>query len=178
MQKFTEFVKARETSIEENAKAETAAKFNGLYEAKLKEMGAKSPLDLSEEDSQVFFEYLKSLKEAELTKADVKKAVKDETKDLEKKVDAAEDKADAAEDKADAAEDTAKDAEKDAKKAGQDEVTDEKSFREYATNLLKTAHPKDFDEKIANKVIDGIVAKVEDDNWGEAIGRLTSGLGG
>jgi hypothetical protein len=170
MQKFTEFVKARETSIEENAKAETAAKFNELYEAKLKEMGAKSPLDLSEEDSQVFFEYLKSLKEAELTKADVKKAVKDETKDLEKKVDAAEDKAEAAED-------TAKAAEKDEKKAGQDEVTDEKSFREYATNLLKTAHPDDFDEKIANKVIDGIVSKVEDDNWGEAIGRLTSGLG-
>jgi len=171
MQKFTEFVKARETSIEENAKAEIAAKFNELYEAKLKEMGAKTPLDLTEEDSQVFFEYLKSLKEAELTKADVKKAVKAETKGLEKKVDAAEKKADAAED-------TAKDAEKDAKKAGQDEVTDEKSFREYATNLLKTAHPDDFDEKIANKVIDGIIAKVEDDNWGEAIGRLTSGLGG
>jgi hypothetical protein len=171
MQKFTEFVKAREISIEENAKAETAAKFNELYEAKLKEMGAKSPLDLSEEDSQVFFEYLKSLKEAELTKADVKKAVKDETKDLEKKVDAAEKKAEDAED-------AAKDAEKDAKKAGQDEVTDEKSFREYATNLLKTAHPDDFDEKIANKVIDGIISKVEDDNWGEAIGRLTSGLGG
>jgi len=171
MQKFTEFVKARETSIEENAKAEIAAKFNELYEAKLKEMGAKSPLDLTEEDSQVFFEYLKSLKEAELTKADVKKAVKAETKGLEKKVDAAEKKAEAAED-------TAKDAEKDAKKAGQDEVTDEKSFREYATNLLKTAHPDDFDEKIANKVIDGIIAKVEDDNWGEAIGRLTSGLGG
>jgi len=175
MQKFTEFVKARETSIEENAKAETAAKFNELYEAKLKEMGAKSPLDLSEEDSQVFFEYLKSLKEAELTKADIKKAVKDETKDLEKKVDAAEDKAEAAEDTAKAAE---KDADKAKDKAGEDEVTDEKSFREYATNLLKTAHPKDFDEKIANKVIDGIVSKVEDDNWGEAIGRLTSGLGG
>jgi len=171
MQKFTEFVKARETSIEENAKAEIAAKFNELYEAKLKEMGAKSPLDLSEEDSQVFFEYLKSLKEAELTKADVKKAVKDETKDLEKKVDAAEKKAEDAED-------AAKDAEKDAKKAGQDEVTDEKSFREYATNLLKTAHPDDFDQKIADKVIDGIISKVEDDNWGEAIGRLTSGLGG
>ena len=171
MQKFTEFVKARETSIEENAKAEIAAKFNELYEAKLKEMGAKSPLDLSEEDSQVFFEYLKSLKEAELTKADVKKAVKDETKDLEKKVDAAEKKADAAED-------AAKDAEKDAKKAGQDEVTDEKSFREYATNILKTAHPDDFDQKIADKVINGIIDKVEDDNWGEAIGRLTSGLGG
>jgi hypothetical protein len=165
MQKFTDFVKARQTAVEEGRKAEAASKFNELYEAKLKEMGAKSPLDLNEEDSKVFFEYLKNLKEAELSKADVKKMVKDETKDLEKKVDAAEKKAD--------------EAEKDAKKAGQDEVTDEKTFREYAENVLKKAHGDDYDEKIAKKVIDGIIDKVgKDGDWGQAIGRLTSGLGG
>ena len=165
MQKFTDFVKARQTAVEEGRKAEAASKFNELYEAKLKEMGAKSPLDLNEEDSKVFFEYLKNLKEAELSKADVKKMVKDETKDLEKKVDAAEKKAE--------------EAEKDAKKAGQDEVTDEKSFREYAENVLKKAHGDDYDENIAKKVIDGIVDKVgKDGDWGQAIGRLTSGLGG
>ena len=109
MQKFTEFVKEHKSLLENKISEDKATKFNELYEAKLKEMGAKSPLDLSEEESKVFFEYLKSLKEAELTKADVKKAVKDETKDLKKKVDAAEDKAEAAED-------TAKAAEKDAKK--------------------------------------------------------------
>ena len=174
MQKFTEFVKEHKSLLENKISEDKATKFNELYEAKLKEMGAKSPLDLSEEESKVFFEYLKSLKEAELTKADVKKAVKDETKDLKKKVDAAEDKAEAAEDTAKAAE---KDAEKAEKKSGQDEVTDEKSFREYAEGVLKKAHPDDYDEKIANKVIDGLISKVKDDNWGEAIGRLTSGLG-
>lgn len=176
MQKFTDFVKSHEASIAESRKAEAAAKYNELYEAKLKEMNAKSPLDLSEEDSKVFFEYLKSLKEADLTKADVKKMVDDKTKDLEKKVDAAEDKAKAAEDKA---EDADKAADKAEKKAGQDEVTDEKSFREYAINVLKQAHGDDFDQSIADKVIDGIVSKVgKDGDWGQAIGRLTSGLGG
>jgi hypothetical protein len=165
MQKFTEFVKEHKSLQESKRRDEQNSKFNELYEAKLKEMGAKSPLDLSEEDSQVFFEYLKTLKEEELTKADVKKAVKDETKGLEKKIDAAEKKAE--------------DAVKDAKKAGQDEVKDEKSFKEYAENVLKKAHGDDYDEKIADKVIKGIISKMGDSkDWGQAIGRLTSGLGG
>ena len=146
MQKFSEFVNEHKASIAAKSKADAALKFNELYEAKLKEFGAYSPLDLSEEQSKVFFEYLQNLKEAELTKADVKKMVKSETKELEKK-------------------------------AGQDEVTDEKSFREYALSVLKKAHPKDFDQDIADKVIDGLVSKVEDGDWGAAIGRLTSGLG-
>lgn len=57
------------------------------------------------------------------------------------------------------------------------DVKDEKSFREYAESVLKKAHEDDYDEEIANKVIDGIISKVKDDNWGEAVGRLTSGLG-
>ena len=167
MQKFSEFVNEHKASITAKAKADAALKFNELYEAKLKEFGASSPLDLTEEHSKVFFEYLKSLKEAEMSKADVKKMVKDETKELEKKVEKAEDKAEAAEDKAAKAKE----------KAGQDEVTDEKSFREYALSVLKKAHPKDFDQDIADKVIDGLVDKVEDNDWGAAIGRPTSGLG-
>ena len=111
MQKFTEFVNERKAILESKAHEDKAAKFTELYEAKLKEMGAKSPLDLSEEDSKVFFEYLKNLKEE--IKADEKKADKVEEAD---------------------------------------EVTDEKSFREYATSVLKKAHPKDFDQKIADKV--------------------------
>jgi hypothetical protein len=44
---------------------------------------------------------------------------------------------------------------------------------------LKKAHGDDYDENIAKKVIDGIVDKVgKDGDWGQAIGRLTSGLGG
>jgi hypothetical protein len=99
-------------------------------------MGAKSPLDLSEEDSKVFFEYLKNLKEE--IKSDAKKADKVEEAD---------------------------------------EVTDEKSFREYATSVLKKAHPKDFDEKIADKVINDLASEVKDGDWGAAVGKLTSGLG-
>jgi hypothetical protein len=162
MQKFSEFVKEHKLQLENSKKEINASKFNELYEAKLKEYGVKSPVELSENDSKKFYGYLQSLKEEEISKADVKKMVKAETKDLEKKVDAAEKKAEKAEDTAD---------------SNKDKITDEKSFREYAMEVLKKAHPKDFDEKIANKVIDGIASKVKDDDWGSAVGRLTSGLG-
>jgi hypothetical protein len=168
MQKFTEFVKEHRALEESKRRDFINAEFNTLYEAKLKELGVKSPMELSEEELDAFNSYVKTIKE-ELSKKDVKKMVKSETKDLEKKVDAAEAKAEKAE----------KEAEKAEKKAGQDEVTDEKSFREYAENVLKQAHGDDYDEKIANKVIDGIISKVgKDGDWGQAIGRLTSGLGG
>lgn len=169
MQKFSEFIKEHKSVLENNVKASKVEEFNTLFEAKLKEFGAKSIMDLDEEQMEKFNSYVKSLKE-EITKGDVKKMVKAETKDLEKKVEKAEDAA------ADA-QATAKDAEKDAKKAGQEEVTDEKSFREYAESVLKKAHGDDYDEKIGNKVIDGLISKTKDGNWGEAIGRLTSGLG-
>ena len=174
MQKFSEFIKEHKTILENNAKEAKVTEFNTLYEAKLKELGAKNLMDLTEEQMEVFNAYVKSLKE-EISKKDVKKMVDDKTKDLEKKVDKAEDAAKEAGKEAEAA---SKDAEKAEKKAGQDEVTDEKSFREYAENVLKQAHGDKYDEEIGNKVIDGIVSKVKDDNWGEAIGRLTSGLGG
>jgi hypothetical protein len=174
MQKFTEFVKEYQSLEESKRKDSINAEFNSLYEAKLKEMGAKSPIDLSEEELDVFNSYVKTIKE-ELSKKDVKKMVKAETKELEKKVDKAEATAKEAEKEAATA---TKDAEKAKKKAGQDEVTDEKSFREYAENVLKQAHGDDYDEKIAKKVIDGLIAKVgKDGDWGQAIGRLTSGLG-
>jgi hypothetical protein len=167
MQKFSEFVKEYRSIEESKRKDALNAEFNSILEAKLKEMGAKSALDLSEEELDAFNSYIKTIKE-ELSKKDVKKMVKSETKDLEKKVEKAEKKAEEAE----------KGAAKAEKKSGQEEVTDEKSFREYAENVLKQAHGDDYDEKIANKVIDGIVSKVgKDGDWGQAIGRLTSGLG-
>ena len=69
------------------------------------------------------------------------------------------------------------DAKKSDKVEEADEVTDEKSFREYATSVLKKAHPKDFDQKIADKVIDDLSSEVKDNDWGAAVGKLTSGLG-
>jgi hypothetical protein len=167
MQKFTEFVKEHKALVENQKRDSINAEFTSLYEAKLKELGAKSPMELSEEELDAFNSYVKSIKE-DLSKKDVKQMVKAETKDLEKKVKKAEDTAEAA----------AKDADKAKKKAGQDEVSDEKSFREYAEGVLKKAHGDDYDEKIGNKVIDGIISSTKDDDWGQAIGRLTSGLGG
>ena len=168
MQKFTDFVKDHKTVVLESLnRTNKENAFNSLVESKLKEFGANSVLDLSEEELEKFNSYVKSIKE-DLSKADVKKLVKSETKDLEKKVDAAEKKA----------EDATKDAEKAKKKAGQDEVTDEKSFREYAEGVLKKAHGDKYDEKIGNKVINGLIDKTKDGDWGAAIGRLTSGLGG
>jgi hypothetical protein len=136
MQKFTDFVNEQKSILENKSQEDKAAKFTELYEAKLKELGAKSPLDLNEEDSKVFFEYLKNLKEE--IKTDAKKSS------------------------------TLEEA---------DEVTDAKSFREYALSVLKKAHPDDFDEKIADKVISDISAEVKDNDWGSAVGKLTSGLG-
>lgn len=162
MQKFTDFIKDHKTVVESLNKASKEKQFQSLTEAKLKELGANSVLDLTEEDLERFNSYVKTIKE-DMSKSEVKKLVKDETKDLEKKVEKAEDKAEAAE--------------KNAENAGEEEVTDEKSFRAYATEVLKKAHPKDFDEKIANKVIDDLASKVKDGDWGAAIGRLTSGLG-
>lgn len=127
MQKFTEFVNEHKASIASKAKADAAQKFNELYEAKLKEFNASSPIDLNEEQSKEFYEYLKTLN----TKMPVNEA----------------------------------------------DVKDEKTFREYAESVLRKAHPDDYDEKIANKVIDDIAKEVKDGDWGAAIGKLTSGLG-
>ena len=167
MQKFTDFVNEYRALEESKRKDELTTEFNSLCEAKLKEKRAVSVMDLSEEELKDFNEYVKTIKE-ELSKKDVKKMVKSETKDLKKKVDAAEASAAKAE----------KNAETAKKKAGQDEVTDEKSFREYAEEVLKKAHGDDYDEKIGNKVINGLIDKTKDGDWGAAIGRLTSGLGG
>ena len=98
--------------------------------------------------------------EAEVTKADLDKVAK---------------KAEDAEKKADDAESTAKDAEKEAGKG--DEIKNDKEFEEYAEAALKKAHPKDFDEKIAKKVIDGLKKK-HDGDYGAMVGALTSGFGG
>jgi hypothetical protein len=130
MQKFTEFLVEHKASLENKKKAEDAHRFNELYEAKLKEFGVDSPVELNEEQSKEFFEYLKDLKNS-ASKMPV----------------------------------------------NEKDVTDEKSFREYALEVLKKAHPDDFDQKIADKVISDLAAKVKDDDWGAAVGRLTSGLG-
>jgi hypothetical protein len=130
MQKFSQFLAEYKSILEQKKKEESALKYNDLFEAKLKEFGVSSPVELNEEQSKEFYEYLKTLKSS-TSKMPV----------------------------------------------NEKDVTDEKSFREYALEVLKKAHPDDFDQKIADKVIKDISSEVKDGDWGAAVGRLTSGLG-
>lgn len=55
-------------------------------------------------------------------------------------------------------------------------VNDKESFKEYAETVMKQAHGDDYDQAIVDKMVDDIAAEVGDD-WGAAVGQLTSGLG-
>jgi primase-polymerase (primpol)-like protein len=55
------------------------------------------------------------------------------------------------------------------------DVKSDADFKEYATEVLKQAHGKDFDQSKADKAIEGILKKAGSD-YGAAIGMLTSGL--
>jgi len=57
------------------------------------------------------------------------------------------------------------------------EIKSDAEFDKYADEVLKKAHPDDFDEKIAKKIKDGLKKKYGDD-YGAAVGALTSGFGG
>lgn len=54
-------------------------------------------------------------------------------------------------------------------------VDSEKDFEEYAMSVLKKAHPEDFDQEIADKVVADLKAKYKGD-FGAMVGALTSGL--
>ena len=57
-----------------------------------------------------------------------------------------------------------------------DDIKSDDEFKEYAFKVLKQAFADDFDEAKAQEVVDGIL-KVAGDNYGEAVGMLTSSLG-
>lgn len=54
-------------------------------------------------------------------------------------------------------------------------VDSEKDFEDYAMSVLKKAHPEDFDQEIADKVVADLKAKYKGD-FGAMVGALTSGL--
>jgi hypothetical protein len=137
-------------------------------------------LDEFEFNGKVYPVFQNEVSEAEINKADIKKMIKDETKELESKVKKAETAAKDAEQKAKDAEAESKGAIKDAKKAqdraGKGTIENKEDFREYAMKILKKQHPDNFDEEIANKVIDGLAKDAEKSgDWGSAIGRLNKG---
>jgi len=56
------------------------------------------------------------------------------------------------------------------------EITNEKDFEEYAMEIMKQAHPDDFDDEIATKVVTDLKAKYKGD-FGAMVGALQSGMG-
>ena len=56
------------------------------------------------------------------------------------------------------------------------EITNEKDFEEYAMEIMKQAHPDDFDEEIATKVVTDLKSKYKGD-FGAMVGALQSGMG-
>jgi len=54
------------------------------------------------------------------------------------------------------------------------DIKTDADFEEYANAVLMKAHPDDFDEKVANKVIADLKKKYKDD-YGAMIGALSSG---
>jgi len=203
--KFSKFKKERAAIKEARNKEVKTKKFNQLFSETLKELGLKSVADLSEEQMNAFLSALKSKRinegeeinedrakeieahtmaagepkpagqagdinkehgfdspqtpdNAEQAKAEDLKA--EEGEDIEVEVDGAGDEVSVAEAKVEEA-----------------EIKSEKEFDDYADDVLKKAHPDDFDEAIAKKVKDGLKKKYKDD-YGAMVGALTSGFGG
>jgi hypothetical protein len=74
-------------------------------------------------------------------------------------------------------EETAEEAVEEGSMMEADEIKSDKEFEDYAMDVLKKAHPDDFDEGIAKKVVSGLKDKYGDD-YGAMVGALTSGFGG
>jgi len=55
-------------------------------------------------------------------------------------------------------------------------VSNEKEFEEYAISVLKKAHPDDFDQEVADKVVSGLKSKYKSD-FGAMVGALQSSMG-
>ena len=60
-----------------------------------------------------------------------------------------------------------------------DEITDEKSFREYARSLFEEAFGDDLDEDEMKEIVDGLIGKQKEDDldWGEVVGMLQQSMG-
>ncbi len=56
-----------------------------------------------------------------------------------------------------------------------EKITSDSQFKKWAVTVLKKAHGDKYDEKKAEKVIDGLLKKYKD-NYGAAVGALSYGL--
>jgi hypothetical protein len=176
--KFSKFKQER-SAIKEARSKETKIKlFQKLFNEKLGELGLSSTADLSEDQINKVIASLSTVNEDRMreiekdgiiagtpkpagSEGDVaKKHTFDspQTVDTESEIDAEGMKANEAVNEA-------------------ADIKSEADFDKYADDLLKKAHPDDFDEAIAKKVKDGLKKKYKDD-YGAMVGALTSGFGG
>jgi hypothetical protein len=57
------------------------------------------------------------------------------------------------------------------------EIKSEDEFRKYAHTVMKEAHGDNYSEEVTNKVVDDLIKDNPNAEWGELVGRLTSGFG-
>lgn len=57
------------------------------------------------------------------------------------------------------------------------EIKSDDEFRKYAHTIMKEAHGDNYSEDITNKVVDDLLDDNPNSDYGELVGRLTSGLG-
>ena len=56
-------------------------------------------------------------------------------------------------------------------------ISTNEEFRDYAHNVMKQAHKDNYSEETTNKVVDDLLKNNPDADYGELVGRLTSGFG-
>ena len=158
MKKF--FKEVYSNKLEESAKLKVSlertqyvSKFNSLLEEK----GIATLVDLSEEELKSFLSELNGL---ELDSTLVEKSCELHSEEEEETY-----------------EETCEDEPcEEGELNEEDKITSKEEFEEYAMTVLKKAFKEDFDEEKAKELVDGISNKVGDD-WGQAVGILTSSLG-
>lgn len=62
---------------------------------------------------------------------------------------------------------------------GKDEITDAKSFREYAKSLFDEAFGDELDVDRMGDIVDALIEKQKDEDldWGEVVGMLQQSMG-
>lgn len=188
--KFSKFKKERSVIKEARSKETKIKNFNKLFNEQLGKLGVSSVADLSEDQVNKLLSSLATETVNEDRMREIEKDViiagtpkdagtegevaKKHTFDSPQTPDA-ESEADAEDMKAEESEEV--DEANESKVVESDEIKSDAEFDKYADEVLKKAHPDDFDEATATKVKDGLKKKYDGD-YGAMVGALTSGFGG
>ena len=61
------------------------------------------------------------------------------------------------------------------KSLNESEIKSDEEFKEYAETVLKKMHGEDYDEAKGQEVIDGLLSKKKDNDYGALVGMLNKG---